>query len=110
MYATNQRAKRDGDDYEPLLIMRSSLENDMIRIDIEDNGDGIAESDKETVFEPFFTSKPTGEGTGLGLSLAYDVVTKTHGGEIFFTTAPGAGTTFTVLLPLTLQEPHDEAD
>jgi signal transduction histidine kinase len=51
------------------------------------------------VFEPFFTTKPPGEGTGLGLSLAYDIVTKGHGGEIEVESAPGAGTTFVVRLP-----------
>jgi signal transduction histidine kinase len=66
---------------------------------VRDNGSGIPEEIRERVFEPFFTTKPTGSGTGLGLSLAYDIVVKAHGGGLTFETAEGAGTTFRVFLP-----------
>jgi len=66
---------------------------------VSDNGNGIPESIKEKIFQPFFTTKPTGQGTGLGLSLAYDIV-KTHGGEIKVETKEGEGTTFIIKLPV----------
>ena len=66
---------------------------------MSDNGNGIPESIKEKIFQPFFTTKPTGQGTGLGLSLAYDIV-KTHGGEIKVETKEGEGTTFIIKLPV----------
>ena len=72
---------------------------------VKDNGNGIPKSVKDKIFQPFFTTKPTGQGTGLGLSLSYDIV-KAHGGEIKVETMPGeaaaqSGTEFTIILPNT---------
>jgi signal transduction histidine kinase len=69
------------------------------QISIIDNGTGIPEELKARIFQPFFTTKPTGEGTGLGLSLAYDIVTKGHGGTLTVESKEGQGTTFVITLP-----------
>ena len=74
-------------------------ENKSIRIEITDNGSGIPAHALEKIFQPFFTTKPTGQGTGLGLSMSYDIVTKGHGGILKVDNAEGEGTTFVVLLP-----------
>ncbi len=68
-------------------------------ITVKDNGGGIPEKIKEKIFQPFFTTKPTGSGTGLGLSLSYDIV-KAHGGEIKVESREGEGTEFVILLPI----------
>jgi two-component system NtrC family sensor kinase len=66
---------------------------------VQDNGTGIAEEVRQKIFQPFFTTKPSGEGTGLGLSLAHDIVTKGHGGTLEVASQLGQGTTFTLRLP-----------
>ncbi|HPH19111.1 MAG TPA: HAMP domain-containing sensor histidine kinase, partial [Haliscomenobacter sp.] len=71
-----------------------------IELKVQDNGNGIPEAIKEKIFQPFFTTKPTGQGTGLGLSLAYDIVTKGHGGTIQLETNEDFGTTFIINLPM----------
>ena len=72
--------------------------NDRIEIRVEDNGNGIPQNIIDKIFQPFFTTKPTGQGTGLGLSLSYDIV-KAHGGEIKVETKEGVGAEFIVRLP-----------
>jgi signal transduction histidine kinase len=76
-----------------------NLENS-VEIRITDNGPGIPDSIKDKIFQPFFTTKPTGQGTGLGLSLSYDIV-KAHGGELRVETKEGEGATFMINLPIT---------
>ena len=71
-----------------------------IEVRVQDNGPGIPESIRSKVFHPFFTTKPTGQGTGLGLSLAYDIVTKGHGGTLELETKENEGTEFTIILPV----------
>ena len=83
--------------YEPTVSLTTKKVNDKIEISISDNGYGIPDNIKEKIFQPFFTTKPTGQGTGLGLSLAYDIV-KAHGGELKVETQKGQGTTFIVKL------------
>ncbi len=87
--------------YEPTVIVSTRKLQDRIQISVHDNGNGIPDSIEGKIFQPFFTTKPTGQGTGLGLSLAYDIV-KAHGGEIKVETKEGEGATFTIGLP-TLQ-------
>ncbi|MBX9780299.1 MAG: sensor histidine kinase [Chitinophagaceae bacterium] len=70
-----------------------------MEIRVSDNGTGIPSEIKEKIFQPFFTTKPTGQGTGLGLSLAYDIVTKAHGGELRVESEITKGTTFIVTIP-----------
>ena len=81
-----------------VITIRTDMENGWARIDITDNGSGIAKPDLQRIFDPFFTTKPVGLGTGLGLSVSYSIIRK-HGGEISVDSTPGVGTTFTVRLP-----------
>jgi two-component system, NtrC family, sensor kinase len=85
--------------YEPTVMVSSRKINAKIEISVKDNGNGIPEHIKEKIFQPFFTTKPTGQGTGLGLSLSYDIV-KAHGGELSVGTKEGEGSEFIILLPL----------
>lgn len=99
-YAVNQKYKALGDAYKPAVSVTTSLENARIVIKVKDNGNGIAESIKDKIMQPFFTTKPTGEGTGLGLSLSYDIVVKGHGGKLDVSTKDGEYTEFAIALPL----------
>ncbi len=83
---------------EPTVWVSTKKEGDRVTITVKDNGGGIPEKIKEKIFQPFFTTKPTGSGTGLGLSLSYDIV-KAHGGEIKVETKEGEGTEFIIQLP-----------
>ena len=98
-YAVGERQKAEGLGYEPLVIISTKKLNDKVEIKIKDNGNGIPQKILDKIFQPFFTTKPTGQGTGLGLSLAYDIV-KGHGGEIKVETEEGEGSLFTITLPL----------
>ena len=86
--------------YEPTVWVTTKKVDSEIHISVRDNGTGIPEEVQSKIFQPFFTTKPTGQGTGLGLSLAYDIVTKGHGGEIEVESVEGGGTTFVVKLPI----------
>jgi len=99
-YAVNQKAKTAGAVYKPEVSVTSAVENSQVIIKVKDNGTGIPDSIKEKIMQPFFTTKPTGEGTGLGLSLTYDMVVKGHGGKIEVNTNEGEFTEFVVSLPL----------
>ena len=79
--------------------------NYSIEIRTQDNGNGIPDAIKDKIFQPFFTTKPTGQGTGLGLSLAYDIVTKGHVGTLKVESVEGEGTTFTITLPFKTKTP-----
>ena len=96
-YAVDEKKKSGIENYEPTVSVTTTKANDKIEISISDNGYGIPDNIKEKIFQPFFTTKPTGQGTGLGLSLAYDIV-KAHGGELKVETQKGQGTTFIVKL------------
>jgi two-component system NtrC family sensor kinase len=99
-YAVNQKAKTAGRDYKPEVTITTSSENGLMRIKVKDNGNGIPDAIKDKIMQPFFTTKPTGEGTGLGLSLSYDIVVKGHGGSITVDTKEGEFTEFTIQLPI----------
>ena len=86
------------DNYEPTVSISTKKVSDKVEINITDNGDGIPQNIVEKIFQPFFTTKPTGQGTGLGLSLSYDIV-KAHGGELKVETKEGEGTEFIIQLP-----------
>ena len=98
-YAGLQKSKLDVKDYSPSVSVHTKRLEKGIEIRIKDNGTGMPESIKAKIFQPFFTTKPTGEGTGLGLSLAYDIVTKGHGGTLEVETKNGEYTIFTIKLP-----------
>src|SRR5205814_6540430 len=87
------------DDYKPLVSVQTKKLNDKIEIIISDNGNGIPQKVVDKIFQPFFTTKPTGQGTALGLSVSYDIV-KAHGGEIKVETKEGEGAEFILQLPL----------
>ena len=99
-YATAKRAQSEPDGtYEPTITATTRNLSDRVAIAIWDNGTGIPDEVKAKMFNPFFTTKPAGEGTGLGLSLSYDIVVKQHGGTLEVSTEPGAFTRFTIVLP-----------
>jgi two-component system NtrC family sensor kinase len=98
-YAVNQKQKTAGADYKPEVSVSTSSEKNNIVIKVKDNGNGIPEAIKDKIMQPFFTTKPTGEGTGLGLSLSYDIVVKGHGGKIDVESRPG-NTVFVLIIPI----------
>jgi len=97
--ATKRKAESHGGNYEPTLSASTKSLGDSVEIRIRDNGTGIPPEVKEKMFNPFFTTKPAGEGTGLGLSMTHDIVVKQHGGRIDVETQPGQFTEFTIVLP-----------
>jgi signal transduction histidine kinase len=107
-FSVSEKAKQNIEGYKPEVIVRTNYANDKIEIRVIDNGTGIPESVKEKIFQPFFTTKPSGQGTGLGLSMSYDIITKGHGGDLTVETnlnddlpTGEAATTFIITLPLT---------
>jgi two-component system NtrC family sensor kinase len=97
--AMKRKAEARLDGYEPTLAAKTRSLGNNVEIRIRDNGGGIPPEIREKIFHPFFTTKPPGEGTGLGLSLSYDIVVKQHGGSIEVDTRPGEFTEFRVILP-----------
>ncbi|MFT7532920.1 MAG: signal transduction histidine kinase, partial [Gammaproteobacteria bacterium] len=110
IYASNQRylqidvsqPNASPDTFSPTLIVTTMTLNDQITIEVTDNGVGISDDIRDKLFLPFFTTKPAGEGTGLGLSLSYDIVVKQHGGELSVESQLGDYATFKVTLPCSL--------
>jgi signal transduction histidine kinase len=98
-YATTKRKSEAGDGFEPMLSATTKNLGDKVEIRIRDNGTGIPDEVKEKIFNPFFTTKPSGEGTGLGLSMSHDIIVKQHGGSIDVATEPGVFTEFKIVLP-----------
>ena len=99
-YAVNEKQKQNLNGYEPTVTITTAKRNGKIEIKVKDNGIGIPQKIVGKIFQPFFTTKPTGQGTGLGLSLAYDVITKGHGGEMGVETKESEGSEFIIWLPL----------
>ncbi|HVW15882.1 MAG TPA: ATP-binding protein [Mucilaginibacter sp.] len=99
-YAVQQKSKTAGNSYKPTVEVSTTQQNGSVVISVKDNGTGIPDHIKEKIMQPFFTTKPTGEGTGLGLSLSYDIVVKGHGGSITIDTKEGEGSEFTVSIPI----------
>ena len=98
-YAVNEKKKIDRENYKPLISIQTKKVNDTIEIRIEDNGNGIPQNILDKIFQPFFTTKPTGQGTGLGLSLVYDIITKEHSGTIKAESKESEGSRFIIELP-----------
>jgi signal transduction histidine kinase len=99
-YAVNEKQKANLNGYEPTVSVTTTKLDGKVVIKIKDNGEGIPQKNLDKIFQPFFTTKPTGQGTGLGLSLAYDII-KAHGGEIKVETKEGEGSEFVIQLPIT---------
>jgi signal transduction histidine kinase len=96
---TKRKTENDGSDFEPLLSAATRNLGAAVEIRIRDNGTGIPDEVREKMFNPFFTTKPAGEGTGLGLSMSHDIIVKQHGGTIDVETEPGHFTEFRIVLP-----------
>jgi signal transduction histidine kinase len=97
-YAVNEKKKQLSGTFEPIVEVSTKSLGNKVEISVRDNGNGIPQKVLDKIFQPFFTTKPTGQGTGLGLSLSYDII-KAHGGEIKVETNEGEGTEFKILLP-----------
>ncbi len=98
-YAVSDKQKPAPHDYEPTVWLQTKRTGDQFEISVRDNGNGIPEKIREKIFQPFFTTKPAGLGTGLGLSLSYDII-KAHGGELKVETRDGDGSEFIINLPV----------
>ena len=98
-YAVTEKQKNAIEGYEPTVSVSTKKVNDELEISVADNGNGIPEKVLDKVFQPFFTTKPTGQGTGLGLSLSYDII-KAHQGKINIKNTPGTGAEFIITLPI----------
>ena len=99
-YAVMDKKKLHLEGYEPTVMVSTKKIDNKIIVNVKDNGTGIPQKAIDKIFQPFFTTKPTGQGTGLGLSLSYDIVTKGHRGEIKVETKEGEYTGFSVILPV----------
>jgi two-component system NtrC family sensor kinase len=99
-YAVHQKQKTAGANYQPIVELSTAIKDGAINIRVKDNGTGIPDHVKDKIMQPFFTTKPTGEGTGLGLSMSYDILVKGHGGSIEVDTKEGEYTEFIIKLPL----------
>lgn len=99
-YSVNEKKKKEGESFEPKVSVKTSVETGRAITRIRDNGLGIPKKVIDKIYQPFFTTKPTGEGTGLGLSLSYDIITKLHGGELKVETKEGEYAEFLIVLPL----------
>lgn len=98
-YAVTEKKRMNLPGYEPTVTVRTKNNQQSIEIMVEDNGNGIPAKVLDKIFQPFFTTKPTGQGTGLGLSMSYDIVKKVHGGDLKVDSKEGTGTKFTIVLP-----------
>jgi len=103
-HAISKKSKEANKEYKPTVTISTLNEKNRVIIKVSDNGNGIPNEVLGKIFQPFFTTKPTGEGTGLGLSLSYDIITKGHGGELKVETKENKGTTFIINLPNNLNE------
>ncbi|MBE0655431.1 MAG: hypothetical protein IH594_16640, partial [Bacteroidales bacterium] len=99
-YSVSEKKKQEDSDYKPEVIVTTKKLNDKIEIRVKDNGNGIPGEIIDKIFQPFFTTKPTGQGTGLGLSMSFDIVNKGHGGDLRVETKAGQGTEFIIELPI----------
>jgi signal transduction histidine kinase len=98
-YATAQKKAKLNGQYQPQVVVTTRALRDKVEISVKDNGTGIPDEVQQKIFQPFFTTKPTGEGTGLGLSLSYDIITKGHSGELRVESKEEVFTEFVIQLP-----------
>jgi signal transduction histidine kinase len=99
-YAVNEKKNQHPEGYEPTVTVATKKTADNILITVQDNGNGIPQTVLDKVFQPFFTTKPSGQGTGLGLSMSYEIVTISHGGELKVENLKDGGAKFTINLPI----------
>jgi len=98
-YVVDEKKKSGVENYEPTVTVSTKKIGEKVEVRVKDNGNGIPQKVLDKIFQPFFTTKPTGQGTGLGLSLSYDIV-KAHGGELRVETKEGEGSEFVIELPI----------
>jgi two-component system NtrC family sensor kinase len=98
-YAVNEKRNQNIPGNDPTITLTTKQVDGKVELRVIDNGNGISRKVLDKIFQPFFTSKPTGQGTGLGLGLAYDIVTKGHGGELKVETKEGEYARFIIQLP-----------
>ena len=98
-YAVWHRQQAEGEAYAPEVDVRVWMEDNQLKIRMADNGEGMTDEVKERLYENFFTTKPIGQGTGLGMSITRNIVEKKHGGKITFDSTPGEGTAFEFTIP-----------
>ena len=107
-YATHEKARKlpasQSADYRPEVTVSTRLDNGAVVLRVKDNGVGIPPDLLKKIYQPFFTTKPTGQGIGLGLSLSYDIITKSHNGQFDVQTEPGLFTEFIIRLPQTVNK------
>ena len=101
-YTLNEKKKKMKDQFSPEILLSTKKLDNFIEIKIRDNGNGIPQTVIDQIFNPFFTTKPKGQGTGLGLSLSYDIITNVHKGEIEILTKENEYTEFRILIPVNL--------
>ena len=104
-YTVKERTGIEGEDYKPTIIITVALTpdgsgNGELRVDIADNGMGMTPEIKAKIYENFFTTKPAGQGTGLGMSITYEIITRNHNGKLLVESEPKVGTTFTFIIPV----------
>ncbi|UPS45652.1 HAMP domain-containing histidine kinase [Prevotella sp. E15-22] len=99
-YAVWKKSESTPADYQPEVNVSVTLNNNQIVISLADNGEGMTEEVKQRLFENFFTTKPVGQGTGLGMAITRDIIENKHGGKLSFESTEGKGTTFTLTIPI----------
>ena len=99
-YTVWRRSQLEGEDYRPSIDVAVRMEGQVLYITISDNGEGMTDEVKERLFENFFTTKPVGQGTGLGMCITRDIIEKKLGGKVAFTSTEGQGSTFTFTIPV----------
>jgi two-component system NtrC family sensor kinase len=99
-YSVSDKKRSAMEGYEPTVSVSTKKEKDKVLISVKDNGNGVPQKVVDKIFQPFFTTKPTGEGTGLGLSMSYDIITKGHGGELIVESQEGEYAIFKIILPV----------
>lgn len=99
-YAVWHKSQTSTADYKPEISISVAIEDNHLVISIADNGEGMSDEVKQRLFENFFTTKPIGHGTGLGMSITRDIIENKHGGKMTFTSTLGEGTTFTFTIPI----------
>ena len=99
-YTVWRKSLSSGEDYKPCIDVAVRMEDQVLYITISDNGEGMTDEVKERLFENFFTTKPVGEGTGLGMGITRDIIEKKLGGKVTFTSTEGKGSTFTFTIPI----------
>jgi len=99
-YTVWKKAQRQGEDFKPAISVKVNVSDGELHISIEDNGEGMTEEVKQRLYENFFTTKPAGLGTGLGMAITKDIIENKHEGTLTFDSQEGQGTTFYITIPI----------